>query len=122
MRWTPPLTCWSALAIHPDLVDAHWLLSRLRRPNPAPRIARIESALARVVPGEDEAFLGYALHNELHDARDYPRAWAALERTCRAKRSCLGYNIADDRDLFARLLHRWTAAEIAAARALTNAR
>ena len=103
-----------ALALHPDLVDAHWLLSRLRRPNPAPRIARIESALARVVPGEDEAFLGYALHNELHDARDYPRAWAALERACRAKRSCLGYDIADDRELFARL-QQWTAAEIAAA-------
>ncbi|HWS25531.1 MAG TPA: sulfotransferase [Xanthomonadales bacterium] len=103
-----------ALAIHPDLVDAHWLLSRLRRPNAAPRIARIENALTRVPPGEDEAFLAYALHNELHDARDYPRAWAALERACRAKRSRLNYDPANNRELFARL-HEWTAAEIAAA-------
>ena len=103
-----------ALAIYPDLVDAHWLLSRLRRPHPAPRIARIEKALTRVAPGEDEAFLAYALHNELHDTRDYPRAWAALERACRAKRSRLNYDDARDAELFARL-HEWTAAEIAAA-------
>lgn len=103
-----------ALAIYPDLVDAHWLLSRLRRPHPAPRIARIESALTRVAPGEDEAFLAYALHNELHDSRDYPRAFAALERACRAKRSRLKYDLSSDRELYARL-HEWTATEIAAA-------
>ena len=103
-----------ALAIHTDLVDAHWLLSRLRRPNPAQRIAGIEKALTRVAPGEDEAFLAYALHNELHDKRDYPGAWAALERACRAKRSSLNYDSTRDAELFARL-HEWTAADIAAA-------
>lgn len=103
-----------ALAIHPDLVDAHWLLSRLRRPDPAQRIARIENALTRVPSGEDEAFLAYALHNELHDLRDFPRAWAALERACRAKHSRLNYDPASDRELFARL-NDWSATEIAAA-------
>lgn len=101
-----------ALAIHPDLVDAHWLLSRLRQPGREARIARIESALRRVKPGEDEAFLAYALHNELHEARDWPGAWAALERACRAKRSTLNFSSAQDAALFAEL-RRWTAAEAA---------
>lgn len=102
-----------ALAIHPDLVDAHWLLSRLRRPGAGPRIDRIDRALTRVAPGEDEAFLAYALHNELHDSGDYRRAWHALERACRAKRRTLAYDPAQDAELFARL-HEWSAAEIAA--------
>lgn len=99
-----------ALAIHPDLVDAHWLLSRLRQPGGERRIARIEAALARVAPGEDEAFLAYALHNEWHDAHDWPRAWAALERACRAKRATLDWSPAQDAALFAEL-RRWSAVE-----------
>lgn len=104
-----------SLALHPDLVDAHWLLSRLRRPHPGPRIDRIERALTRVAPGEDEAFLAYALHNELHDARDYPRAWSALERACRAKRRQLNYNPDSDQALFAQLA-TWSDGELRAAR------
>jgi tetratricopeptide (TPR) repeat protein len=102
-----------ALALHPDLVDAHWLLSRLRRPDPGPRIDRIDRALTRVAPGEDEAFLAYALHNELHDSGDFRRAWHALERACRAKRRQLNYDPASDAELFSRL-HQWTGAEISA--------
>ncbi|MGE4073191.1 MAG: sulfotransferase [Lysobacterales bacterium] len=104
-----------ALALHPDLVDAYWLLSRLRQPDAPARIARIEQALTRVAPGEDESFLAYALHNELHDSRDYPRAWAALERACRAKRQQLNYDPAAMRSLFARL-KMWSPAEVAAVR------
>lgn len=108
-----------ALAIHPDLVDAHWLLSRLRLPDAQQRIARIERALTRVPPGEDEAFLAYALHNEYHDTRDFPRAWAALERACRAKRSQLNYDPAAMHQLFARL-REWSPQEIAAAHGSDN--
>lgn len=104
-----------ALALHPDLVDAHWLMSRLRRPQAGSRIDRIERALARVAAGEDEAFLAYALHNELHDAGDFERAWAALERACRAKRSQLNYRLSEQQSLFAQL-RQWSASELAVAR------
>lgn len=104
-----------ALALDPNQVDAHWLLSRLRQPDPRARVVRIERALTRVAPGEDEAFLAYALHNELHEARDYPRAWAALERACRAKRQVLNYDAAATKALFTQL-QQWTADEVAQAR------
>ncbi len=95
------------LALAPDIVDAHWLLSRLRQPGAAARIERIERALTRVKPGEDEAFLAYALHNELHDAREFKGAWAALTRACAAKRSQLNYDPAQAHALFAQL-KGWT--------------
>jgi tetratricopeptide (TPR) repeat protein len=108
-----------ALALHPDLVDAHWLLSRLRRPDAEVRIARIEAALRRVPAGEDEAFLAYALHNEYHDSRDFPRAWAALDRACRAKRSQLNYDSGSMRQLFA-ALREWSTEDLAAANGCDN--
>lgn len=100
------------IALAPQIVDAHWLLSRLRQPDAPARIERIERQLTQVSSGEDEAFLAYALHNELHDARDYPRAWAALDRACRAKRKVLNYDPALTQRLFERLKD-WSAAEIA---------
>ncbi len=112
----PPPTYSNAAGLHPDLVDSHWLLSRLRRPDPGSRIDRIDRALTRVAPGDDEAFLAYALHNELHDSGDYRRAWHALERACRAKRKTLNYDPANDHPLFSgSLLHEWSAADLNAA-------
>lgn len=96
------------LRIHSGAVEAHWLLSRLRQPDGEARIARIERELARVAPGEDEAYLAYALHNELHEARRYPEAWRALERACKAKRSQLRYDAEATGRLFDALL-RWDA-------------
>ncbi len=105
-----------ALTLHDDLIDPHWLLSRLRQPDPDRRIARIEQALERLRPrGLDEAYLAYALHNELHEAGQFDRAWTALERACRARRATLRYAPADDDALFARLLG-WTADEIDSAK------
>ncbi len=83
------------LDIVPEDPSSHWLLSRTRLPGAEQRVARIEAALTRVPTGEPEAWLAYALHNELHDLREYPRAWAALERACRAKRSTLSYSTAE---------------------------
>ncbi len=80
------------LDIVPEDPSAHWLLSRTRLPGAEQRVARIEAALARTPAGESEAWLAYALHNELHDLRDYPRAWEALQRGCRAKRGTLRYS------------------------------
>ncbi len=102
------------IQLAPQIADAHWLLSRLRQPQAEVRVARLEQQLKTARPGEDEAFLAYALHNELHDTRDYPRAWAALERACRAKRQTLNYDPATARRLFDRL-SKWSGAEITAA-------
>lgn len=98
---------------HDDVVDPHWLLSRLRQPKISPRIDRIRRMLTRVGPGEDQAYLAYALHNEYHEAKDYPRAWAALELACKAARGTLNYDVAAQRELF-RQLQQWRAEELGA--------
>lgn len=98
---------------HDDVVDPHWLLSRLRQPKISPRIDRIRRVLARVGPGEDQAYLAYALHNEYHEAKDYPRAWAALELGCKAQRGTLNYDVAAQRELFQQL-QQWRAPELGA--------
>lgn len=104
-----------ALTLHDDLIDPHWLLSRLRQPDPGRRVARIEEALERLRPrGDNEAYLAYALHNELHEAGQFERAWEALERACRARRAALRYDAGASDALFEQLLG-WTAAEMAAA-------
>jgi len=98
---------------HDDVVDPHWLLSRLRQPKISRRIDRIRRVLARVGPGEDQAYLAYALHNEYHEARDYPRAWQALELACKAQRGTLNYDVAAQRALFHQL-QQWRAPELGA--------
>ncbi|MCB1554658.1 MAG: sulfotransferase [Xanthomonadales bacterium] len=91
----------------PDDPGSHWLLSRMRRPNADQRVARIHAALDRVDNDEDESWLAYALHNELHDLRDFDAAGDALQRACRAKRSTLDYSTqAADRVFDA--LEAWT--------------
>jgi tetratricopeptide (TPR) repeat protein len=103
------------LTLHDDLIDPHWLLSRLRQPDPERRIARIERALDRLRPsGEHEAYLAYALHNEYHEIGAFDRAWQALERACRAKRSTLRYDPARNDALFEQLMG-WAAPEVRAA-------
>jgi tetratricopeptide (TPR) repeat protein len=84
----------------PDDPSAHWLLSRTRTPGAEQRIEAISSVLTRTANAESEAWLAYALHNELHDVRDYDRAWQALERACRAKRSTLRYSVEESTLLF----------------------
>ena len=104
-----------ALTLHDDLIDPHWLLSRLRQPDPERRIARIEAALERLRPrGENEAYLAYALHNELHEAGRFDEAWAALDRACKARRSSIRYDPAASDALFEQL-RGWTTAELAGA-------
>jgi tetratricopeptide (TPR) repeat protein len=88
------------LDLLPDDPSAHWLLSRTRTPGAEQRVEAISSALTRAPKGESEAWLAYALHNELHDLRDYGRAWEALERGCRAKRSTLRYSTEESTSLF----------------------
>ncbi len=98
------------LEISPDDPGTHWLLSRLRRPNAGKRIERIESVIARTQDAAALANLGYALHNELHDQKDYGRSWDALMLGCRSKLATLGYQAAETQALFS-ALHEWTAQE-----------
>lgn len=104
--------CERCLRFVPEDPGTHWLLSRLRQPDPGPRIDRLRRLLDAAKSAETESWLAYALHNELHDSRDYADAWRALERGCRAKRSLLDYSQAGADALFASLL-QWRADEVA---------
>lgn len=101
------------LAILPGDPGSHWLLSRLRQDDAGRRIDRIERELARAPDAYSEGFLAYALHNELHELGDYERAFAALQRGCRAKRGSLNYRPEESAGLFA-ALREWRAEEISA--------
>lgn len=101
------------LAILPGDPGSHWLLSRLRQPDAGRRIDRIGRELERAPDREAEAYLAYALHDELHAQKDFDRAWAALERGCRAKRSTLDYSGQRAAQLF-NALREWTPEEAAA--------
>lgn len=92
------------IALIPADPGSHWLLSRLRLPDGGRRVDRLERLLAAPVTAEAESWLAYALHNELHDLGEHARAWQALERGCRAKRSLLRYSQADSDRLFDQLL------------------
>lgn len=100
------------LAIVPDEPGTHWLLSRLRLPDAGKRIERIEAILGRTEEPGAVSSLAYALHNELHDQKDYVRAWDALAVACRAKRQQLGYTPAES-DVLYDALHQWTPEEAA---------
>jgi tetratricopeptide (TPR) repeat protein len=94
------------LAILPGDPGTWLLVSRLRLPDPAPRIDRLRALVREDARGDDAAMLANALHNELHELRDYPAAWRALEQCCRAKRAVLDYSVARNAELFA-ALEQW---------------
>ena len=104
--------CERCLAITPDDPGTHWLLSRLRLPDAGKRIDRIQAILARTEDSGSVATLAYALHDELHNQKDYGRSWDALEVACRAKRKQLGYTPAES-DLLFDALHQWSPQEAA---------
>lgn len=93
----------ACLRISPLDPGSLYLLSRLALPEPGPRIERLHRALKSNSDPECEAYLAYALHNELHAAGDFAAAWDALERGCRARRSLLGYSREASDALFAAL-------------------
>ncbi len=77
----------ACISLSPGFPQAHWVLSRLRSWTPGENhVARLEALLAKTTPGsEHEAYFSFALHNELHDLRQYDASWAMLERGCRTK-------------------------------------
>lgn len=94
------------LARAPEIAQAYWLASRLRKQTPeSNHVDAIRRQLNRPGRNADEiALLGYALHKELDDLGDYEGAWQALEQACRAKRSRLNYRAEDSRILVDKLI------------------
>lgn len=91
------------IALAPSYAQAHWVLSRLRNWGAnAHHAGRLTALLAGAKAGGiDEPYLAFALHNELHDAKDFDGAWTALERGCRSKRRSTPHDQGD-----ARLMHQ----------------
>ncbi len=94
------------LARAPEIAQAYWLISRLRKQKPdSNHVDAIRKQLARPGRNADEiALLANALHKELDDLGDYEGAWQALEQACRAKRSRLNYRAEDSRVLVDKLI------------------
>lgn len=84
----------ACIALDPGLAQAHWVLSRLRRQTESPNhVVRLQSTRTRAVAGKDgDAYLSFALHNELHDLGRYDQSWQALERGCGVKRRMLPHD------------------------------
>ena len=104
-------------AIHaaPDFAQAHWLLSSLRTASTDDNhVARLRESQARVQPGSNaEAYLCFALHNELHALRQFDEAWQALRRGCAVKRQLTSYDQRQSLDLFTQIKAACTAEFVA---------
>lgn len=90
------------LRLAPDIAQAYWLLSRLRRWSAADNhIKAMQSLLGSAVArnAESASMLGFALHKELDDIGDHAGAWQALEAACHSRRSMLRYRAEDSRAL-----------------------
>ncbi|MCX7042717.1 MAG: sulfotransferase [Gammaproteobacteria bacterium] len=90
------------LAMEPGMAKAHWALSKL--PAGANGTGDIQAArltLSRVPPAsQDEAFLRFALFNQLDRIGEHDQAWDELVHGCRAKRALLRYSPDDSSRLF----------------------
>lgn len=91
------------LHIVPDSPAAHWLKSQLRLSGGEQRVDGLRQLLDRAKTADDACHLGYALHNELHQLKDYSAAWDALSRACAAKREIVRYRREDTEALFSAL-------------------
>ena len=83
-----------ALAIRPTFAAIYSVLSRVQKATPGRHhVDAIRQLLAQPnLTAKDEAHLGYALHNELHDLGEYDDAWEALTRGHRARRVAAPYD------------------------------
>jgi tetratricopeptide (TPR) repeat protein len=89
----------------PDIAQAWWLVSRLRRQSAqANHVDRLRRLLSTPRRAEEVALLASALHKELDDIGDYAGAGEALSLACRAKRSTLKYDSDESRRLIDALI------------------
>ncbi|RDZ29458.1 tetratricopeptide repeat-containing sulfotransferase family protein [Lysobacter silvisoli] len=96
----------AAIARQPNIAQAHWVLSRLRKQTAeSNHVERMRAQVGRVTPGsENEAYLAFALHNELHDLGRYDESWQALERGCWIKRQLSPHDRLDARRMYEGLM------------------
>jgi tetratricopeptide (TPR) repeat protein len=96
----------ACIARAPEIAQAHWFLSRLRKQTSAKNhVDRLRKLLAMPQRRPDDvALLAYALHKELDDLGDHAGAWRALVQAASAKRATLDYKPAQTRDLIDRLV------------------
>ncbi|QGX38943.1 tetratricopeptide repeat-containing sulfotransferase family protein [Permianibacter aggregans] len=92
----------------PDDPGSHWLLSRLRLPNAGERIDKLRDFLACAKTEDAKIWFAFALHNELHETKDYEASWRALMDGCAVKRAQLGYSRDHYDSLFSHL-QNWSA-------------
>jgi hypothetical protein len=92
----------ACLAREPTMAKAHWALSKLPKGEHVARdINAARACLARVAPGsQDEAFLRYALFNQLDRTGDTDGAWKELVRGGQVKRALLNYSTPASMRLF----------------------
>lgn len=79
--------CERCLALIPDDPSPLWLLSRLRHRGAGQRIDQLHRLLQAAQSSQDQTWLGYALHNELHEQGDAEGSWQALSIACSAMRA-----------------------------------
>jgi hypothetical protein len=93
------------IAKAPAFTQAHWVLSRLRKQaEEANHVSRMRALVPKVPRGsESDAYLAFALHNELHDLGRYRESWEALQHGCRCKRLLTPHDRADASRMFAGL-------------------
>ncbi|TXH74670.1 MAG: sulfotransferase [Lysobacteraceae bacterium] len=105
-----------ALKIRPTFASVYSVLSRVAKidavNNHVDALRKLPAQPGLTV--KDESHLAYALHNELHELRDYDGAWQALERACRARRAQQPYDHAQTLAMFATLREIFDAAFCAA--------
>lgn len=92
-----------SLQLAPDFAQAHWMLSGARGSTAGhDRVERVRGSLQRCVANTTaEAYLCFALHNELDILGEYEQAWQALARGCAVKRRLVRYDQAASAALFA---------------------
>ncbi len=90
------------IAKAPTFTQAHWVLSRLRKQtDESNHVARMRALVPKVTRGSDhDAYLAFALHNELHDLGRYEDSWQALQHGCACKRSLTPHDRADARRMY----------------------
>lgn len=96
----------SALVEEPQLAQAHWVISKLRRYSPNDNhLNRLNAAIAGAGKNtQDACLLHYALFKELDDLGRIDDAWIALERGMRIRKKLVPFDGKVEAELFDFLL------------------
>ena len=105
-----------ALALRPSFLSVYSVLTRV-----APASAEfnlvdpLRSLLKTPLAAKDEVHVAYALHNQLHDLKEFDDAWLALQRAFAVKRRLQPYDHTETLAMFAHQRTHFSAHPIPAA-------